>query len=517
MKSILKYGLLLVSILLFTPSCNDFLDTLPDNRAEIDTEDKVIKLLVSAYPNATHLMMSEYWSDNWDMYDWNLNYDNYTEELFFWKDIYNRAGNDTNFRFWELSYKSIAAANQALQSIEEMGNPQTLKGAKGEALITRAYNHFQLASLFCFAYGKNSNQDMGIPYVTEPEITVRPEYQRGTVEELYKKISDDIEAALPLIDDNIYPQPKYHFNKKAAYAFAAKFYTHYGQFDKVIEYSTKALGNNPMQVLRDWKATTTMGADNTEQPDAYINKNNPASLLVSIPVSSWSTYGTNNYPTGNKFSHSKIVADYETIQSPGPWKTYTNFYIRVWWNTSTNKFMHRKIGLYFEKTDPVSGTGYIHTSVVHFTTDETLLYRAEAYILTKQYDKAYADLNMFMTNYSRYQPSYNEILTYYQNLAYYTPTEPTAKKKLNPPLYTIQEGEQENLLQYLLHVRRILLLGEGQRWQDVKRYGITIHRRLINYGFEVVDVMDEMPPNDLRRAMQIPPEIVNAGFPENPR
>ena len=47
--------------------------------------------------------------------------------------------------------------------------------------------------------------------------------QRGTVAEVYQNIAADLEEGLPLIDDNIYSRVKYHFNKKAAYAFAARF------------------------------------------------------------------------------------------------------------------------------------------------------------------------------------------------------------------------------------------------------------------------------------------------------
>ena len=31
-------------------SCGDFLDTVPDDRIELDSKDKVTKMLVSAYP-----------------------------------------------------------------------------------------------------------------------------------------------------------------------------------------------------------------------------------------------------------------------------------------------------------------------------------------------------------------------------------------------------------------------------------------------------------------------------------
>lgn len=532
MKNILIIFASLGSILLL-PSCNDFLETLPDNRAELDSEDKVNKMLTSAYPNASSVMLAEYWSDNWDSHDWNLNHNNYQEDLWNLKDQPNKSGNDTHFRVWELNYKSIAACNQVLQTIEKMGNPPSLKAARAEALIARAWNHFELATLFILPYGETSNSDLGLPYMTSPESTVRPDYTRGNAEDFYKKIADDIEAGLPDIDNSLYAQPKFHFNTAAANAFATKFYMAYGKFDKAIECATHVLGNNPAEVLRDWEATKSMDMNNTEQPNAYLDKNNPATLLISYPTSGWSTAGPNNYSTGNKYSHSLLVAKYETLQSTGPWGNQNNIHIRTWWNANTNKLFHKKIGYYFEYTDPVARTGFQHTGFAHFTTDEILLYRAEAYVLTKQYSKAYEDLTTFITNYTNSNPSYEKIVNFYKDLPYHHFEEtyvknsqgmdvldkrPTPKKRLHPPLYQIQYGtEQEWLLHYVLHLRRILLVGEGQRWHDVRRYGITVHRRLVDKGHKVVSVSDSIPYNDKRRAMQIPQEIINAGCPANPR
>ena len=47
-------------------SCNEWLDVMPDNRAEVDTEEKVEKLLVSAYPENPYIVMAELSSDNVD-------------------------------------------------------------------------------------------------------------------------------------------------------------------------------------------------------------------------------------------------------------------------------------------------------------------------------------------------------------------------------------------------------------------------------------------------------------------
>ena len=55
MKNILLSALALTFAL---TSCNEWLDVMPDNRAEVDTAEKVEKLLVSAYPENAYIMIS---------------------------------------------------------------------------------------------------------------------------------------------------------------------------------------------------------------------------------------------------------------------------------------------------------------------------------------------------------------------------------------------------------------------------------------------------------------------------
>lgn len=50
----------------------------------------------------------------------------------------------------------------------------------------------------------------------------------------------------------------------------------------------------------------------------------------------------------------------------------------------------------------------------------------------------------------------------------------TIKKKINPQGFTIPDSDTENLIQCLLHMRRIITVHEGLRWNDIKRYGIEI-------------------------------------------
>ena len=55
MKNQNKYsiGLAAIAMLLATSSCEGFLDKMPDNRTELDNSEKVLQLLVSAYPSGT--------------------------------------------------------------------------------------------------------------------------------------------------------------------------------------------------------------------------------------------------------------------------------------------------------------------------------------------------------------------------------------------------------------------------------------------------------------------------------
>ena len=243
--------LIISALALLSVSCEEFLDETPDNRAVIDSNEKITSLLVSAYPEASYCYLAELASDNVDDNGsvWTA-YDRLQTQAYSWEDI-TEIGTDSPQDLWDACYKAIATANQALASIEECEDAESLSAQRGEALMCRAFGHFVLVNIFSKAYSETTgDSDPGIPYIEAPETTVSPKYDRSTVADIYQKINADIEAALPLINDNIYAVSKYHFNKKAAYAFAARFNLYYKKYDKVIEYASKILGADPSSVLR---------------------------------------------------------------------------------------------------------------------------------------------------------------------------------------------------------------------------------------------------------------------------
>lgn len=59
------YSLLAFSMISLT-ACDNYLDKMPDNRTELDTNEKITNLLVSAYPNTHYAAVCEFTSDNTD-------------------------------------------------------------------------------------------------------------------------------------------------------------------------------------------------------------------------------------------------------------------------------------------------------------------------------------------------------------------------------------------------------------------------------------------------------------------
>ncbi|MFA9370662.1 MAG: RagB/SusD family nutrient uptake outer membrane protein [Labilibaculum antarcticum] len=510
------YILLIALLGLFAASCDDYLDETPDNRAEVDSQMKIRKLLVSAYTEGNHALITEYASDNIDDTGSSNPYSTrFDEQLANWEDL-TEVENDDTQDLWENTYLAIAHSNEALAAIAEIGE-ENLLPEKGEALITRAYSHFLLVNVFCKHYNsQTSATDLGITYMEKSETTLDPKYERGNVKEVYEKINADIEAALPLISDNIYEIGTYHFTKKAAYAFAARFNLYYGQWQKAKDYASVVLTENPSSKLRDWSRIAALPRDRKVVTNAYIN--DPANLLALTSSSSMGVY-FGPWSDGARYSHTGKIAAEQTLFAPAPWGGIigSDYHFRPFVYVANNfdKTIFYKIPYLFEITDPVAGIGYSKTVMIPLTTDETLLVRAEAETMLGKYDMALADLNLWSKNiFKDKESTMDQVNTLYADMPYSSEALVTQKKKLNPK-FTVTAGVQENMIHYVLQCRRILTLHEGLRWFDIKRYGIEVPRFQIQGESAVV--LDVLKVDDPRRAIQLPQDVVNAGLEANPR
>ena len=525
-----KYLITAALTALFTlTACDSFLDVNPDKRAEVDTAGEIGKILGSAYTDHVSILMAELMSDNID----DFSPTSYKNSLRFIEQVYNfdeitESDNESPENVWADYWSGIAACNVALQSLQELGpsSDPALKELYGEAYIARAYNHFILASMFCMPYDPvHASQDPGLPYLTVPDEGFNVIHDRGTLAELYAAIEKDIETGLPLVGDSGYQVPKYHFNQDAAYAFATRFYLYYGKYDKAIECANRVLGESPATILKNWAYLGTLPTGSNGpliHSTAYCESSAPANLLIQACYSRHG-YVWANYSTYNRFSHGSYLASTEDMTASHPWgtggfrdgaKTYTG---------SMDKVIFWRVPLIFQYTDPVAGIGYVRTLCVSLTTDETLLNRAEAYILQGNYEAACDDLNLWLHNIttSTYQLTPENIKAFYDGVAYHVWNKGTTKKHLNPGFEIGEEGStQEAMLQCVLNCKRLETMGFGGRWQDLRRYGITVYRRqmiLASTGIIPGNVTDSIPARDPRLALQIPYKVIQGGFTPNPR
>lgn len=536
------YSLFTVCLLCIVSLCScTALDEAPDNRTEIDNVDKVSKLLTSAYPVSIPAVICELSGDN--LVDNNVcvpathndAYAHFHEQAYEWEDIdnYSTGEDDTPYTIWESYYQGIAVANHAIEAMLEMSkdpaHDRELAHSWGEAHLLRAYLHFVLVNVFAEAYKDEtqSANDVGIPYVSEVEKTVTVDYSdpkfRKSVAEVYNLIEKDILEGIDLIDDAKYKVPAYHFNRNAANALAARFYLYKRDYEKVVKYATAALGSNPASSLRKW-ATMSSNTINTLLND-FNDETAPCNYMLQTTYSlfdrmlSACRYAINKGSVADKVDNTQEIL----YEGGGPnWSSRLKAFdgkIFRWGAGSEYGSWLFRVYEYFEYTDKIAGIGFVHIIYQPFTAEETLLCRAEAEVYLGQTDKALADLGFWTASHMVDDPLVqDDINRFYKG----GPSKNIYVSELHPtdmsPEWTYDNlsDDSKRLIDCVLHFRRIETMFEGLRWFDIKRYGIKVHHAYRDPHEDEIH-HDYLEWNDPRRVLQIPQNVINAGYPSNNR
>ncbi len=483
--------------LLFTAGvgCKKYLEKEPDNRAQVNTPEKVSQLLGTAYPQANYQAFAETMSDNVaDIgYDIGGSAGNVIHDPFFFIDTKENEQDSPEF-YWYGCYSAIAAANQALQTITKASNPADYSAQKGEALVARAYAHFMLVNFFSKFYdASTAASSPGIPYVTEPENVFIKQYDRKTVQYVYEMIEKDLLEGIPLIQDKVYTVPKYHFNKAAAYAFAARFYLFKKEYDKVIQYANLAIpGNNFAANLRGWNTDYKNITDVTELFKIYAKATENANLLLVETSSLWSRY----YYT----SRYGLDDDKQSSIFPRPDPLTGGNFAYALYSLGGDHKLVPKINEYFVKVSVNAEIGLPYVMVPLFTVEEVLFNRAEAYAYTNNYAASITDLNTFASKrINNYSPSAHNI----------------TEARINSVFGT--SNTRDGLIAAILYYKRAEFVHEGMRWFDLLRYKMPVKHSTSPDASGNVTVLAELTADDPRKVLQIPPSTELAGLPQNPR
>jgi hypothetical protein len=155
-----------------------------------------------------------------------------------------------------------------------------------------------------------------------------------------------------------------------------------------------------------------------------------------------------------------------------------------------------------------------------FTTNETLLCRAEAKVYLNDLNGAANDFRLWCQGYNvngrmhmledgTVDLSQEKIVKFYSE-KYGTKFAPVLHNQDMVPEWVITP-EQIPFVHCALHFRRIETLHDGLRWHDLKRYGIEIEH------VQGKDPARILVWNDDRRAIQLPQKIIKQGLTPNPR
>ena len=490
--NIFKTSLIALCLMGLT-GCDKYLDVNPDMRTEIDNVDKLSQLLVSAYPDRNYFTFAETASDNAE--DKSAALAGHNDEpfvsLYHWNETL-QTGNGTPSEYWDACYKAIAAADQALQSIEENDfDADKARQYKGEALVARAYSAFMLSVFFAEPYEiGGSNNGMGIPYPLEPETSARPQYERGTIKDVYAQIEKDLNEGIPLLMGATFKVPSFHFTEQAAHAFATRFYLFKGDWDMVIQHANQIYSDgNFKNKIRQYTGEL-YNLSHSEHKVEYTKAEKPWNLLLA---NTYSVYQRSSGAGNARYSFGENVKNFFTGNTPFGAAFRNRYGVYTAPNYTTNKFNE-----YFHYTNVQAGIGYPYIMAPIITADEALLNRAEAYIQKHDYVNAIRDLDDFASS---------RIVGYSKNTHGLTIDKAKA--------FFEGTDDKQALLNTLLHTKRIAFMQEGIRWMDILRHKIpVVHNHIDTDGTETFTTLEA---DDNRRVFQIPKDAMDAGITPNSR
>lgn len=477
--------ILTITIGLLGWSCDEYLDTAPDERQEIKKLTDVSELVANSYSEASYVFL-EWMSDNAvalsrnDQSEW-------MTQNFMWEPVTANEGQDTPPYFWSQTYTAIAHANQALDAIDAVENTDEdfKKAIKGEALVSRAYSHFLLANIFCQHYDvATASSDLGIPYISAPEIELIVKYERGTLQETYDKIEKDLLEGISLLSDDYYVgSGKYHFNKGAAYALASRLYLFKKDYANCIKFSNLLLGDGLLNsvFVRDMDKVYT-GTSSISLADNFTDPNITPNLLLVRKETSSVTRSYRGYRSN------ETVMDQVFLDN----------------RLGSSDFRDSRWGYRDDKRPPkyaerfrytTATTGYPYYIHPELRAEEVVLNRCEAYVMnnadgaTDNLDKAMADYNIMGA-------------LWYEN---FTPL--TSQMIIDG----FGAYNAENMMTFIIGERRKELFREGIRWFDIKRFKMSITHTSVTGETSILQA------DDLRKAVQIPSGAIAKGIQANPR
>jgi len=197
-------------------------------------------------------------------------------EAFMWEaDIYQPiVVPDEISNFMSKIYVYNKIITEVMQSSE--GSEYEKSALLAEAKASRAWCYFNLINFYGKPYNsQTAASDLGFPIITEADVT-EDDFMRATVQQVYDFIIDDLETAIPVMNNS---EDRLRLGKGGAEALLAKVYVFMGEYENALIMFNDAFNSFDMSSLEidlyDLNLTTLPGGVN--EP-GFFGPNSPPAI-----------------------------------------------------------------------------------------------------------------------------------------------------------------------------------------------------------------------------------------------
>lgn len=388
-------------------------------------------------------------------------------QVYNWAAFSNENSQDLRFQF-RTYYRIIRNANTIINAADvSIGSDADKKIVKGQALLYRAFCHYQLVQLFGERYisGINNSQ-LGVPII----LTVgNDKFPRSTVEEVYVQINKDIDEANVLLADYTKPNNS-HLDLKVAQGLKARVALTQGNWAVAANYANKARTGKTLMSASDY-------------------------------VAGFNDYSNKEWMWGSHIN--EVQTDYFGNFGAYMSRNYNSTVIR-----SCPKAINSKLYNIIPQTD-------VRSKIFDKTGNHTVLSLPSNYAKFPYTSQKFLAIS---TGDSRCDVPYMRVAEMYL-------IEAEAKARLGDataanvlfdfeimrdPAYVLSSNTGQALVEEILLQRRIELWGEGFRFYDLKRTSSSLDRTGANHDSSIVNGVLTVDATDKRWQWLIPKAEINA-------
>lgn len=260
------YSILFTCFAVVFTSCN-YLDITPVGKVIPEKVTEYRALLTSAYSvGLSHKVLLAVRSDEVFPYNYDGwgSYDNYIDVA-----TWNDATVDPLAKTypWNSMYKVIFYANSVIENVMDATidtREDTREQLMAEALLLRAYIHFELLNLYAVPYqAATAATDRGIPLSTK--IDVEQDYVLVSIEQAYAQILEDLKQGQQYMEVDKQPQAyRYRFSAMAAKALEARVRLYRSEWDQALAVAEDLLPTCELEDLNDANARPPYYYDSKE-------------------------------------------------------------------------------------------------------------------------------------------------------------------------------------------------------------------------------------------------------------